>query len=216
MPKRELQCWFSLGFLHDEEPRTPLPTIDQAIGNTPLVRLQRLPGAENLSRGNVILGKLEGHNPGGSVKDRPAYSMIRRAEERGEIRPGDRLIEATSGNTGIALSMIAAMKGYRMTLLMPDNLSAERRASMIVLVLFLTVLSAVFGINFNLGGRTLDVGALAVFSLVVGFTGAFISLLLSKTMAKWSTGAQVIKQPSNAMESCDRNHAVTPHRRRPA
>ena len=116
--------------VRDEEPRTPLPTIDQTIGNTPLVRLQRLPGAENLSRGNVILGKLEGHNPGGSVKDRPAYSMIRRAEERGEIRPGDRLIEATSGNTGIALSMIAAMKGYRMTLLMPDNLSAERRASM--------------------------------------------------------------------------------------
>jgi threonine dehydratase len=81
-------------------------------------------------RGNVILGKLEGNNPGGSVKDRPALSMIQRAEERGEIRPGDRLIEATSGNTGIALAMIAAMKGYRMTLLMPDNLSAERRASM--------------------------------------------------------------------------------------
>jgi len=116
--------------VRDEGPRTPLSTIDQTIGNTPLVRLQRLPGAENLRRGNVILGKLEGHNPGGSVKDRPAYSMIRRAEERGEIRPGDRLIEATSGNTGIALSMIAAMKGYRMTLLMPDNLSAERRASM--------------------------------------------------------------------------------------
>ena len=107
-----------------------MPTIDQTIGNTPLVRLQRVPGAGNERRGNVILGKLEGNNPGGSVKDRPAYSMIRRAEERGEIRPGDRLIEATSGNTGIALSMIAAMKGYRMTLLMPDNLSAERRASM--------------------------------------------------------------------------------------
>lgn len=105
-------------------------TIDQTIGNTPLVRLQRLPGVENARRGNVILGKLEGNNPGGSVKDRPAFSMITRAEERGEIRPGDRLIEATSGNTGIALAMIAAMKGYRMTLIMPDNLSTERRASM--------------------------------------------------------------------------------------
>lgn len=105
-------------------------TIDQTIGNTPLVRLQRLPGSEQSRRGNIILGKLEGNNPGGSVKDRPAYSMIRRAEERGEIRPGDRLIEATSGNTGIALAMIAAMRGYRMTLIMPDNLSSERRASM--------------------------------------------------------------------------------------
>ncbi len=106
------------------------PTIDQTIGNTPLVRLQRVPGAEQSRRGNAILGKLEGNNPGGSVKDRPAYSMIQRAEERGEIRPGDRLVEATSGNTGIALAMIAAMKGYRMTLIMPDNLSSERRASM--------------------------------------------------------------------------------------
>jgi cysteine synthase B len=106
------------------------PTIDETIGNTPLVRLQRVPGSDNARRGNVILGKLEGNNPGGSVKDRPALSMIRRAEERGEIRPGDRLIEATSGNTGIALAMMAAMKGYRMTLIMPDNLSAERRASM--------------------------------------------------------------------------------------
>lgn len=105
-------------------------TIESTIGNTPLVRLQRIPGADGERRGNVILGKLEGNNPGGSVKDRPAYSMIRRAEQRGEIRPGDRLIEATSGNTGIALAMIAAMKGYRMTLVMPDNLSAERRASM--------------------------------------------------------------------------------------
>jgi cysteine synthase B len=94
------------------------------------VRLQRIGAADNARRGNVVLGKLEGNNPGGSVKDRPAYSMIRRAEERGEIRPGDRLIEATSGNTGIALAMIAAMKGYRMTLIMPDDLSAERRASM--------------------------------------------------------------------------------------
>mgnify|MGYP005812198991 CR=1 FL=1 len=104
--------------------------IESTIGNTPLVRLRRLPGAHGEARGNVILAKLEGNNPGGSVKDRPAYSMIRRAEERGEIRPGDRLIEATSGNTGIALAMIAAMKGYRMTLIMPDDLSAERRASM--------------------------------------------------------------------------------------
>jgi cysteine synthase B len=104
--------------------------IAATIGNTPLVRLQRI-GAERSARhGNVVLGKLEGNNPGGSVKDRPAFSMISRAEERGEIRPGDRLIEATSGNTGIALAMISAMKGYRMTLIMPDNLSAERRASM--------------------------------------------------------------------------------------
>jgi cysteine synthase B len=110
--------------------RPPFPTIDATIGNTPLVRLQRLPGAKQARRGNTILGKLEGNNPGGSVKDRPAYSMIKRAEERGEIKPGDRLIEATSGNTGIALAMIAAMRGYRMTLIMPDNLSAERRASM--------------------------------------------------------------------------------------
>ena len=105
-------------------------SIDQTIGNTPLVRLQRLGADVTSARGNLILGKLEGNNPGGSVKDRPALSMIRRAEERGEIKPGDRLIEATSGNTGIALAMIAAMKGYRMTLVMPDNLSAERRASM--------------------------------------------------------------------------------------
>ena len=105
-------------------------TIEATIGNTPLVRLQRIGSAQSAGSGNVILGKLEGNNPGGSVKDRPAYSMIRRAEERGEISPGDRLIEATSGNTGIALAMIAAMKGYRMTLIMPDDLSAERRASM--------------------------------------------------------------------------------------
>jgi cysteine synthase B len=107
-----------------------LPTLEATIGNTPLVRLQRLPGPDNARRGNALLAKLEGNNPGGSVKDRPAYSMIRRAEERGEIKPGDRLIEATSGNTGIALAMIAAIKGYRMTLIMPDDLSAERRASM--------------------------------------------------------------------------------------
>ena len=105
-------------------------TIEQTIGNTPLVRLQRIGAPESLQRHNVILGKLEGNNPGGSVKDRPAWSMIVRAEERGLIQPGDRLIEATSGNTGIALAMIAAMKGYRMTLIMPDNLSFERRSSM--------------------------------------------------------------------------------------
>ena len=106
-------------------------TVVATIGNTPLARLQRI-GAEQLAaRGNVLLAKLEGNNPGGSVKDRPAYSMLKYAEERGDIRPGDRLIEATSGNTGIALAMIAAMKGYRMTLIMPDNLSEERRAAMI-------------------------------------------------------------------------------------
>ncbi|MBK9115083.1 MAG: cysteine synthase CysM [Betaproteobacteria bacterium] len=102
------------------------PTLESTIGNTPLVRLQRLPGATS----NVVLGKLEGNNPAGSVKDRPALSMIVEAEQRGDIRPGDTLIEATSGNTGIALAMVAAMKGYRMVLVMPDNLSLERRQSM--------------------------------------------------------------------------------------
>src|SRR5690606_37182034 len=106
------------------------PTIEQTVGNTPLVRLQRIPGAAGQARGNVILAKLEGNNPAGSVKDRPALSMILRAEERGEIKPGDTLIEATSGNTGIALAMTAAMRGYRMVLIMPDNLSVERRAAM--------------------------------------------------------------------------------------
>jgi len=106
------------------------PTIEQTVGNTPLVRLQRIPGAAGEPRGNVILAKLEGNNPAGSVKDRPALSMILRAEERGEIKPGDTLIEATSGNTGIALAMTAAMRGYRMVLIMPDNLSVERRAAM--------------------------------------------------------------------------------------
>jgi cysteine synthase B len=105
-------------------------TVEQAIGNTPLVRLQRLAGDQNRRRGNVLLAKLEGNNPGGSAKDRAAWSMIRRAEERGEIKPGDHLIESTSGSTGIAMAMIAAMKGYRMTLVMPDDLSAERRACM--------------------------------------------------------------------------------------
>ncbi len=102
------------------------PTIAKLIGNTPLVRLQRLPG----STSNTVLAKLEGNNPAGSVKDRPAYNMILQAELRGDIQPGDRLIEATSGNTGIALAMVAAVKGYRMTLIMPDNLSDERKASM--------------------------------------------------------------------------------------
>jgi len=105
-------------------------TIEDVIGNTPLVRLVRLPGADNERRGNVILGKLEGNNPAGSVKDRPAISMIRNAEERGEIKPGDTLIEATSGNTGIALAMAAAIRGYRMLLIMPEDLSIERAQSM--------------------------------------------------------------------------------------
>jgi cysteine synthase B len=102
------------------------PTIEDCIGGTPLVKLQRLPGATS----NAVLVKLEGNNPAGSVKDRPALSMIRRAEARGEIRPGDTLIEATSGNTGIALAMAAAIKGYRMVLVMPENMTAERRAAM--------------------------------------------------------------------------------------
>jgi S-sulfo-L-cysteine synthase (O-acetyl-L-serine-dependent) len=106
------------------------PTIEDTIGKTPLVQLQRLPGMFGAKKGNVILGKLEGNNPAGSVKDRPAIAMIARAEQRGEIKPGDTLIEATSGNTGIALAMAAAIKGYRMLLIMPDNLSIERRQSM--------------------------------------------------------------------------------------
>jgi cysteine synthase B len=106
------------------------PTIEDAIGKTPLVALQRIDAAANAQRGNVILGKLEGNNPAGSVKDRPALSMIKRAEERGEIKPGDTLIEATSGNTGIALAMAAAVKGYRMVLIMPEDLSVERAQTM--------------------------------------------------------------------------------------
>ncbi len=102
------------------------PTVEAFVGNTPLVRLQRLPGNTT----NTILVKLEGNNPAGSVKDRPALSMITRAEARGDIKPGDTLIEATSGNTGIALAMAAAIKGYRMVLIMPDNMSAERKQSM--------------------------------------------------------------------------------------
>jgi len=105
-------------------------TVEDVIGNTPLVRLMRIPGLENEQRGNIILGKLEGNNPAGSVKDRPAISMIKRAEERGDIRPGDTLIEATSGNTGIALAMAAAIRGYRMLLIMPEDLSIERAQTM--------------------------------------------------------------------------------------
>lgn len=105
-------------------------TIQNTIGNTPLVQLQRLPGPLAIERNNVVLGKMEGDNPAGSVKDRPAISMIVRAQERGEIKPGDTLIEATSGNTGIALAMAAAVMGYKMVLLMPENLSVERRQSM--------------------------------------------------------------------------------------
>ncbi len=101
-------------------------TLDHYVGNTPLVKLQRL----NPNSSNIILLKLEGNNPAGSVKDRPAYSMITRAEARGDIRPGDTLIEATSGNTGIALAMVAAMRGYKMVLVMPENQSVERRQSM--------------------------------------------------------------------------------------
>lgn len=105
-------------------------TIQDTIGNTPLVQLVRLPGADAAARNNIILGKMEGDNPAGSVKDRAALSMLKRAEERGDIKPGDTLIEATSGNTGIALAMVAAVRGYKMVLLMPDNLSIERRQSM--------------------------------------------------------------------------------------
>ncbi|OGA70739.1 MAG: cysteine synthase B [Betaproteobacteria bacterium RIFCSPLOWO2_12_FULL_67_28] len=105
-------------------------TIEEFIGNTPLARLQRLPGPEAARNGNVVLAKLEGNNPAGSVKDRPAISMIRRAEERGTIRTGDTLIEPTSGNTGIALAMAAAIRGYRMVLIMPEHLSIERRQTM--------------------------------------------------------------------------------------
>jgi len=104
--------------------------LEDFVGKTPLVRLKRLPGAGNERRGNVILAKLEGNNPAGSVKDRPALSMILRAEKRGDIRPGDTLIEATSGNTGIALAMAATMRGYRMVLIMPEHLSIERRQTM--------------------------------------------------------------------------------------
>lgn len=106
--------------------RESIPTIESFVGNTPLVRLQRIPGDST----NLLLGKLEGNNPAGSVKDRPAISMIKQAEARGDIKPGDVLIEATSGNTGIALAMAAAIKGYHMILIMPEHMSEERRAAM--------------------------------------------------------------------------------------
>ena len=106
------------------------PSLDQLVGRTPLVALQRIGAESNRERGNVVLAKLEGNNPAGSVKDRPALSMIRRAQERGDIAPGDTLIEATSGNTGIALAMAAAIKGYRMVLVMPEDLSIERAQTM--------------------------------------------------------------------------------------
>ncbi|MEF8733071.1 MAG: cysteine synthase CysM [Candidatus Accumulibacter meliphilus] len=105
-------------------------TLENSVGDTPLVRLKRLPGGACDARGNVLLAKLEGNNPAGSVKDRPALSMIVHAEQRGDIQPGDTLIEATSGNTGIALAMAAAMRGYRMILVMPENQSVERRQTM--------------------------------------------------------------------------------------
>ncbi len=116
------ELWHSVGMKY--------PTIESAIGNTPLAALQRIGLKDNQARGNVLLGKLEGNNPAGSVKDRPALSMIQRAEERGDIKPGDTLIEATSGNTGIALAMAAAIKGYRMLLIMPEDLSIERAQTM--------------------------------------------------------------------------------------
>ena len=119
---------------HFDRTVTPImpqyPTLEQIIGSTPLVRLQRIGIQDAQARNNVILAKLEGHNPAGSVKDRPAMNMIRRAEERREIQPGDTLIEATSGNTGIALAMAAAIKGYKMVLIMPEDLSIERAQTM--------------------------------------------------------------------------------------
>ena len=108
----------------------PYQTLEDTIGNTPLIQLQRVGADEARARNNIILGKLEGNNPAGSVKDRAALSMIKHAEARGDIKPGDTLIEATSGNTGIALAMVAAMRGYKMVLLMPENLSEERKQSM--------------------------------------------------------------------------------------
>jgi len=105
-------------------------TIEDTIGNTPLVQLVRIPDEESRRRNNIILGKLEGNNPAGSVKDRPALSMIKHAERRGRIKPGDTLIESTSGNTGIALGLVAAIRGYKMILIMPEDLSLERRQSM--------------------------------------------------------------------------------------
>ncbi len=118
------------GIVATMEKTTHYLTIEDAIGKTPLVALQRIGVADNAQRGNILLGKLEGNNPAGSVKDRPALSMIQRAQERGDIKAGDTLIEATSGNTGIALAMAAAIKGYRMVLIMPEDLSIERAQTM--------------------------------------------------------------------------------------
>ena len=118
----KLELWHIYGMKY--------PTIEEAIGKTPLVALQRIQNTDNQARNTVVLGKLEGNNPAGSVKDRPALSMIQRAQERGDIQPGDTLIEATSGNTGIALAMAAAVKGYRMVLIMPEDLSIERAQTM--------------------------------------------------------------------------------------
>jgi cysteine synthase B len=115
---------------HDDARAMNWKTLEDFVGGTPLVQLKRLPGAENQRRNNVILAKLEGNNPAGSVKDRPALSMISHAQARGRIKPGDTLIEATSGNTGIALAMAAAMRGYRMILIMPENQSVERCQTM--------------------------------------------------------------------------------------
>ncbi len=121
--REERELWHSVGYMK-------YATIEDLIGKTPLVRLRRIGGDTVAARGNVILGKLEGNNPAGSVKDRAAYSMIGRAQERGDIKPGDTLIEATSGNTGIALAMAAAVMGYRMVLIMPEDLSIERAQTM--------------------------------------------------------------------------------------
>ena len=122
-------------------------TISQTVGNTPLVRLQRIPGPDIIARGNVVLGKLEGNNPAGSVKDRPALSMIVRAQERGEIQPGDTLIEATSGNTGIALAMIAGIFRLNIELIMPENSTEERVQTMRAFGARVTLTSAEKGIE---------------------------------------------------------------------
>ena len=127
---RSPKLWHSMGVQIKSDLKMNYQTIEQAIGNTPLVRLQRIGAAENAAKNNVVLGKLEGNNPAGSVKDRPALAMIANAMARGEIKAGDTLIEATSGNTGIALAMAAAIKGLRMVLIMPENLSIERVQTM--------------------------------------------------------------------------------------
>ena len=130
MPFLHIHGFKTYGTVASMNSQPTYPTIEDAIGKTPLVALQRIGVADNAKRGNIVLGKLEGNNPAGSVKDRPALSMIQRAQERGDIKPGDTLIEATSGNTGIALAMAAAIKGYRMVLIMPEDLSIERAQTM--------------------------------------------------------------------------------------